>query len=298
MNKKNKLICISLLCSLLFISTISVSTAAPPSWVGVSTGDTFTWRITVNVDTALDVVDDLGLSEMIPSEITTELGDQEDVLIRVRVLDVTDQMTYHGVNYVNASCSLTLILPDTTTVEDITEFGNIIVEFDSTNYTQKLFDVLGSEEEGMEGIAAGLFMPTDINWATFITEVNLLAAMIPGFPSGITITALANGASATIPSGVIGEMLGEEGLMGLPMQNVNLAEIEFSITYNDNGVLNTAEVTYGTDVLFELVLESSGDGGGEIPSYEISIVLIATFGVTIGTIYYIKRKKHILLEKT
>ncbi len=292
MNKKNKLICISLLCSLLFISTINVTTAAPPSWVGISTGDTFTWRITVNVDTALDLADDLGFSEMIPSEITTELGDQEDVLIRVRVLGVTDQMTYHGINYVNASCSLTLILPDTTTVEDVTEFGNIIVEFDSTNYMQELIDVLGSEEEGMEGIAAGLFLPTDINWASFIAEVNAVIAMMPEEFSELIITALANGGSITIPSGFIDEMLAEEGLMGIEMQNMNLAEIEFSITYNDNGVLNTAEVLYGSDVLFTVALESGGDGD-EIPSYEISIVLITTAVATISVIYYIKRKRNV-----
>ncbi|KKM23189.1 hypothetical protein LCGC14_1617730 [marine sediment metagenome] len=293
MNKKNKLICVSVLCSLFLISAINVSNAAPPSWVGVSTGDTFTWRITVNVNTALNLVEDLGISGEIPPGITTGLGNQEEVKLKVRILAVTDQMTHIGVNYVNVSCMLSIILPETTTVEDVAEFGHIIVEYDPTNYTQELFEVLGTNEEGMQSIA-GLFMPTDINWASFVTELNILTGMIPDFPSGIIITALANGASVTIPSGLIEQMLEEEGLFGVEMQNMTLDDLEFSITYNDNGVLDTAEVIYGTDVLFELVLESVNGDGDEIPSYEISIVLITTIASTIGIIYYIKRKKHIL----
>ncbi len=300
MNKKNKIICVSLLCSLFFISAINVSNAAPPSWVGVNTGDTFTWGITVNVDTALTLAEDLGFSEMIPTGFTEGLGTQETVKIKVRILDVTDQMTYSNINYVNVSCLLTLTIPIpiTDTDEEI-EFSHIIVEYDALNYTQELFEVLGSNEEGMTSIA-GLFLPTDVNWAEFIAEVNAIQAMMPSMFSDIIITALTNGGSVSIPSEFLEQMFEEEGLFDMEVETQNLDDFEISITYNDNGVLDTAEVMYGTDVLFAVTLESGNgdeDGdedGDEIPSYEISIVLITTIASTIGIIYYIKRKKHIL----
>ena len=67
MNKKNKLLCIFFLSSLLFISTINVGRAAPPSWVGVNAGESYTWSINVNVNTALAIVEDLNSTGTLPN---------------------------------------------------------------------------------------------------------------------------------------------------------------------------------------------------------------------------------------
>ena len=280
MNKKSKLISIFFLTSLLFISSINFGKAAPPSWVGVNVGNSFTWSINVNRDTAITLATDLNLSSFIPPDVTDLFDFEQEVRIKVRILSITDLMTINGTEYVNVSCSLSLILPGTTTVEDIAEFGNLIIKYVPSNYTGQLFNIIGG---GLTGSTFGaLFVPTDINWAQLIAEVNSILSSIPSFPSGLTFTALANGVEATL----IGQTL------DIPdIGNVTLATIEMSITYNTDGVLDIAEITYGGDVLLTVALTADSDV--EIPSYEVSIVLITTLVASIGIIFYIKKKKRL-----
>lgn len=282
MNRKSKLISIFFLSSLLFISSINVSKAAPPSWVGVSVGDTFTWSIIVNVNTALAIVDDINSTGLLPNifgplDPIDLFGTQQEVKIKVNVLSITDLKTSNNIDYVNVSCSLTLILPGTTTVEDVTEFGNLILKYVPNNYTRKILEFDFIE---MGPTLGALFIPTDINWAQLVTEVNLMIDMIPQFPSGLTFTALTNGVEATLT----GQTL------ALPdIGTFTLSEIKVALTYNDDGVLDTVEIKYGGDVL--LTFSLTGGTDAEIPSYEVSIVLITTLAASIGIIYYIKKRK-------
>ncbi|KKM79973.1 hypothetical protein LCGC14_1344570 [marine sediment metagenome] len=272
MNKKSKLISIFFIGSLLFISSINVGKAAPPSWVGVNVGDSFTWTITAYRDSAITLLTDLGLAAEIPSNITDEVAAQEEVQISVEILSITDLMTSNGMEYVNVSCSLSLVMPGTTTIEDILEFGNLIVKYVPTNYTGQFMN-LGEIEMGYS--IGALFIPTDINWAELITEVNAMMNMITVVPSGLSVEALTNGVRVTYAE--------------VPPMD----EIIGTITYNSNGVLNTVEIRYGGDLLLKVALSG---GEGEIPSYEVSIVLITTLGTSIGIIYYIKKKKRFGLE--
>ena len=59
MKKKSKLIGISLLIGLLLLSSVNISNAAPPSWVGVSAGDRYEWTVTINGDTMIELYEDL-----------------------------------------------------------------------------------------------------------------------------------------------------------------------------------------------------------------------------------------------
>lgn len=296
MNKKSKLISIFFLASLLFISTINVGKAAPPSWVGVNAGDSFTWTVTVYRDTAITLATDLGFASELPPEITGIFGTEEEVQIEVDVLSITDIMTIDGTEYVNVICSASLTLPGSVsllltniTTEDL-EFGNLIIKYVASNYTGAISNVLGGLTGGPTGgltttdsTFGALFIPTNLNWATLIAEINAISGMIPGFPSGLTFTALANGTRATFT----GQTL------ALPdIGDVTLSTIQVTIIYNDDGVLSTAEIKYGGDVLLLLAL-TTGETDSEIPSYEVSIVLITTLVASIGIIYYIKKKKRI-----
>ncbi len=276
MNKKSKLISIFFLTSLLFISSINVGKAAPPSWVGVDVGDSFTWSITVNRDTAITLATDLNFSSYIPIDVTDLFGIEQEVQIKARILSITDLMTINGTEYVNVTGSVSLILPGTTSIADIAEFGNLIIKYAPNNYTQQLFNIIGGVVTG--GTFGALFVPTDINWAQLIAEVNSILSSVPSIPSGLTFTALANGVEATLTSQTINIT---------SIGNVTLATIGVSITYNTDGVLDTAEISYGGDALLTVALTAGADG--EIPSYEVSIVLITTLVASIGIIFYIKK---------
>ena len=285
MKKKSKLISIFFITSLLFISSINVGKAAPPSWVGVSVGNNFTWSITVNVNTALTIVDDLNTTGFIPNifeglDPTDLFGTQQEVQIKAKVLSITDLMTVNDTQYVNVSCSLSLVLPGTTSVEDIAEFGNLIVKYVPNNYTLQFgfLQYLGGEI----GAIGGLFIPTDINWTEVVAEVNAMSSYLPGNFSGLAFTALADGVQGTLSSQTI-----DVPTIG----NVTLAAIVVLVTYTDNGVLNTAEITYGGADL--LTIDLTSGTGGEVPSYEVSIVLITTLVASIGIIYFIKKKKRL-----
>ncbi len=275
MNKKSKLICIFFIGSLLFISSINVGKAAPPSWVGVNAGDSFTWKITGYRDSILTLATDLGFSSEIPSNITTLVGAQEEVQIEVTVLSITDLMTSNGMDYVNVSCSLSLVIPGTTTIEDAMEFGNLIVKYVPTNYTGQLMNLGELELDSMETIIGALFIPTDINWVEFIAEVNVLMNMISGVPSGITLEGLTNGVRVTYA------------------EDPPMDEVEATITYNSDGVLSNVEIKYGGALLLTIALVG---GDAEIPSYEVSIILTTTLISSIGIIYYVKKKNRLGLE--
>jgi len=280
MKKKSKLISLFFLSSLMFTSILSVGRAVPPSWVGVNTGDSFTWSITVQRDTAITIATDLGLGANITAFSITDLfGAEEEVRLKVNVLSISSVVTVNDTQYVNVSCSLSIILPGTTTLEDITEFGNLIVKYVPNNYTLQ-FGFL----EGMVDIGAigGLFIPTDINWTEVVAEVNAMSSYLPGNFSGLAFTALADGVQGTLSSQTI-----DVPTIG----NVTLAAIVVLVTYTDNGVLNTAEITYGGADL--LTIDLTSGTGGEVPSYEVSIVLITTLVASIGIIYFIKKKKRL-----
>ena len=281
MNKKSKLISLFFLSSLIFTSFLSVGKAVPPSWVGVNTGDSFTWSITVQRDTAITIATDLGFGANITAFSITDLfGAEEEVRLKVNVLSISSVVTVNDTQYVNVSCSLSLILPGTTTIEDLTEFGNLIVKYVPNNYTLQFgfLQYLGEEI----GAIGGLFIPTDINWTEVVAEIGVMSGFIPGFPPGLTFTALTDGVEGTLSAQTLD--IPEIG-------NVALAAIIVSVTYTDNGVLNTAEITYGGDVLLTIALTSGTDG--EIPSYEVSIVLITTLIASIGIIFFIKKKKRL-----
>ncbi|KKM07145.1 hypothetical protein LCGC14_1736900 [marine sediment metagenome] len=264
----------------MFTSILSVGRAVPPSWVGVNTGDSFTWSITVQRDTAITIATDLGLGANITAFSITDLfGAEEEVRLKVNVLSISSVVTVNDTQYVNVSCSLSIILPGTTTLEDITEFGNLIVKYVPNNYTLQ-FGFL----EGMVDIGAigGLFIPTDINWTEVVAEVNAMSSYLPGNFSGLAFTALADGVQGTLSSQTI-----DVPTIG----NVTLAAIVVLVTYTDNGVLNTAEITYGGADL--LTIDLTSGTGGEVPSYEVSIVLITTLVASIGIIYFIKKKKRL-----
>ncbi|MFX0141837.1 MAG: hypothetical protein ACFFDN_49830 [Candidatus Hodarchaeota archaeon] len=129
MKIKRKLFGISLLTSLLLLTSVNISHAVPPTWVGVSDGDSFEWTITVHNAPLLTLMEDLNLTYGMPPEYSDLFVGVSSMNYRIDILSVSDELDYIGIKYVNVSCSVSLVLPGTTTIPNIGQFSNIIVKF-------------------------------------------------------------------------------------------------------------------------------------------------------------------------
>ena len=276
MKRKSKLVYISALSCLLLLSSINISNAQPPTWVGVSAGDSFTWKITVYAEPFLNLFEDLNLTGDLPPDYTDYFVGSESINLKVNVKSVSDELDYGGIKYANISCTLSLVFPGTTTIEDILQFSHIIVKFQD-NYTGAFQDlVMGG---GVFFEMAGIFLPTNMNWTKLVDEINLLKSMVPEIPATITVTALANGINVNYPGGYL-------DFMGI--FNGTLDEVDVTVKYNANGVLSSVVVKYGG-----ATLATVGSPEAEIFGYELSIMIVITTGAVIGLIYYVRRKKRI-----
>jgi len=253
-----------------------VSNAQPPTWVGVSAGDSFTWKITVNAEPLLNLFEDINLTGELPPDYTDYFVGSESINLKVNVKSVSDELDYMGTKYANISCTLSLVFPGTTTFEDILEFGHIIVKFQD-NYTGAIMDLISGS--GLFFEMGGIFLPTNMNWTKLVDEINLLKSMVPEIPANITVTALANGINVNYPGGYL-EFMG--------FFNGTLDEVDVTVKYNANGVLSSVVVKYGG-----ATLATVGFPEAEIFGYELSIMIVITTGAVIGLIYYIRRKKRI-----
>ncbi|MFX1302032.1 MAG: hypothetical protein ACFE9X_01615 [Promethearchaeota archaeon] len=280
MKNKIKLIGISIVGCLLFLSSINVSNALPPDWVGVSAGDSFTWKITVNAEPLLDLYEDLNITGEMPPDYSTYFVGSASINVKVNVKSVSDEMDFMGTKYVNVLCSLSLVFPGTTTIEDIAEFNHIIVKFQD-NYTGGIMD-LASGVFFPNGTIGGLFMPMNMNWTILEDEINTLKSMVPEIPGNISITALENGMNVNYPGGYF------EFNVSNYIFNGTFGEVDATVRYNANGVLSDALIKYGGATIITV-----GFAEEEIFGYELSIILIITTSAVIGLIYYTKRKKRI-----
>lgn len=274
MKNINKIIGISLICCLLLMLPVKPSKAAPPSWVGVNDGHKFTWTVTIHYNPFLQIMEDLGLTEDMPPDITDYLPETATINLGVTILSVSDSQSYLSMEYVNVSCSMSITFPGTTSLPNIAQFNNIIINF-KENYTGAFMDLYGSVS--FYSMMAGLFLPTNINWTQLVDEVNTLKTMVPEIPDNLTISALDNGVSVSYPGGFI----------DFGVYNGTLDVLGVEVNYNTNGVLQSAEATYGGEVLVTVGFAADQ----EIFGYELSILLIISTGAIVGIIIYIRKRK-------
>ncbi|UCD02184.1 MAG: hypothetical protein JSV23_03980 [Promethearchaeota archaeon] len=244
----------------------------------MSTGDSFEWAITVHMATLLNLMEDLNLTYGMPPEYTDLFVGVSSMNYRIDILSVSDEMDYIGIKYVNVSCSVSLVLPGTTTIPNIGQFSNIIVKFQD-NYTGAVGDLISGG--GLMYAMGGLFLPTNMNWTKLVDEFNTIKSFFPEIPTDLNVTALENGINANYPGGAFEFNYSYYYFAG------TLSEVDVTVTYTENGVLSSVIVLYGGATLLTVGFAQPE----EIFGYELSILIIITTGAVIGLVFYIKKKK-------
>lgn len=269
--KKIKLLCLSIMGLLFLIPLINYSTAAPEDYLGVAEGDSYSWKLSMNANALVELVEDNGG--------TLDLAELEDVLFLAEIGSLTftakvrdilpeDTMMVNGtlVTYVPVNTTLSASVPG----YGSEEIGTMVIPVlsNETDYYLHMMFYL------MDSGPAFLFAAYSLNWTKIVEDVNDLYGLSPLF-TNVTITEEPNGIKLVVPEGEF---------------NATQQEIVLKLTYTDKGVLSYAGLTYGGVTVMSLTLSG---GGEEIPGYTLPII-VGTFAVVgIGLIYLIKKRNRI-----
>ena len=121
--KKVKLLCLSILGLLFLIPLVNFSTAAPGDYVGVEEGDSFSWKLSMNVDAITALVEDAGgtldLSELEGFEDMAQLGSLTFMATVNDVLaETTMTVNFVSVTYVPVNATFSASIPGLGTEEN------------------------------------------------------------------------------------------------------------------------------------------------------------------------------------
>ncbi|MHA1986577.1 MAG: hypothetical protein ACW98D_08065 [Promethearchaeota archaeon] len=294
--KKTKILGITFISTLIILSLTNVSHAAPPSYVGISTGQSFTWVGTANIaninSTGISLLGQDNwtmiysmLDEMVFNETGLNIGSLLAGGIKASIKNVSDEISMPPLSgaWVFAELSVSFQPGIWETLTDGSTPTLVIVNptgVDITNYHYAL----------MGGGAPPLFLPTGLDFnqlATWISSniSSLDPSMIPIY-NNVTVTALSDGLKATV-LGLIMSLNGSTPPFPIPTFN----NIDVEVRWNANGVFSSAKLDYGglTLVSAELVPD-----GAEIPGFILPIFLGAGAVGLVGAIILVKRKKGII----
>jgi len=268
--KKNKLITISILASLLLVPfMIPAVKAAPASYVGVAEEEVYEWYFDLNFAawTTSGFFAD-GMSETIGNLFYTPQTE--------RLFEVYDSWAAWSLDS-SWSATIGTIAPENTSVilsdwsiptnithtqmwvEDFywhiygpAEFGpwwtSYYVVNDSASFAEQ--SIYGGLAFSPMMIRSAAFAPNNMNWATFAGWANWGMANYFGagnlLAANTTVTALADGYSMYVP------VAGYEN---------NTKTITINTTYNSAGVLNKSSFEYGADILYTYELVASSSDG-------------------------------------
>ncbi|MFX1316404.1 MAG: hypothetical protein ACFE9T_11110 [Promethearchaeota archaeon] len=253
----------------LFLTSIKVSVAQTPNWIGVEAGDKFNWKITLYFDTYMELEEDMtGVPYVGPSQPDLSIG------FSLEVLAVSNELfePINGFYFVNVTTIMTISMPGYGE-ETSPPIGQIVPRNDTLNYFGTLITFINQSM----GSYWGLFIvATDLDWGTIASELDADFPEIPEFPAvNFEITARERGFELYFSGGTFG--------------NVTLQAMTGYVDYNTDGVINTGVFKYGGSTLASI---TSGEEE-EIPGYELSMILIVTVLSTVGLIIYIRKKKKI-----
>ena len=286
MKRKQKL-AIALFSTLILLSFVNTSTAAPGSYVGVKAGDEYTWVPTVNMANinttgiALFGLDNWTIAydmllELYKNNTGVDFTSFAGAGIRVVVKDVDDEVTVSPGVYGTA---LTLdILMSTgnnnwTMVANNTMMG--IYDPNSLNETTVMY--------GFGGIP--LIMAKGFDYSMATTAFNAMIAADPFLNGNVTLETQGVGFKITLMSNYLELMFNSSGA---PFDLGTLGDAVFNVRWNSNGVFEYGSLEYGGLTIATIQLTSSDS----IPGFEIVTILGVSI-VTVLAIIYVKRKKNI-----
>jgi hypothetical protein len=249
-----------------FLTSVKVSVAQAPTWIGVEAGDKYKWKITVYPNTFMELEEDLTGVPPGASYPAMSLG------FSLEVLGVSNEL-YEPINdfyYANVSSIMTISLPGVGD-EVSPPLGQVVPRNDTSNY----FGTIATYLNQSMGAYWGFFIvATDLNWETVASELSADFPDSPDFPDvTFTITARETGLDLYFSGGTF--------------DNITLQEMDGYVEYNNDGVLVSGAFKYGGSTLASIGPEEED----AIPGYELPIIFGVSVVTTIGLIYYIKRKK-------
>ena len=294
MKKRNLIYFIGIL-TLAFIPLIRVSVAAPPCWVGVYEDEVYIWQYNNHTAAALGdwTTDGVVLTifletgawagwadEMLaygpmPGNLTHEITSVGDLgpdlefgsnYPSVQVLHAVNYTPEVGTPYdwedkgTGSNVWAGLVLEDET---DFVMFHNNLTSFFDS------YDPLGWS-------FTSLWASTKMDWSTVVAVANTELA---GVGSNLPVTALTDGFTLTVAALDWG---------------TNTKAIELSVTFKD-GLLNTWDLTYGTDTVLDVDLvqgstQFSPCTSDAIPGFELPIIIGVVSIISLILIKKVRKK--------
>jgi hypothetical protein len=285
MNKKEKLI-IGLFSTLILLSFVNTTTAAPPSFIGVATGDEFTWVPSINMgninSTGIALVGQDNwtlmynmLLEYYENSTGTDFSAFAGSGVKLAVKNVSDEITVAPG-----------IFAGLLTVDISVSQGNNNWTLMANNTMYPIYDPNSLNETTIVAAFGGipLIMAKGTNYTMMSVGFTSIIASSPYTAGNITIQPQGNGLKITLKSSYFDALINTSSV---PFE-LTLGDVVFNVRWNTNGVFEYGELVYGGLTLVSIQLTTSDS----IPGFEIATIIGVSI-VTVIAIIYIKRKKNL-----
>ena len=286
MKRKEKL-AIALFSTLILLSLANASMAAPPSYVGVVTGDEFLWVPSLNManvnTTAIAMIGEENwtivydmLMELYKNDTGMDFDFFSGAGVKVVVKNVSDEITFGSGIF---GSNLTMDIYTSPGMNNWTSVANntatMIYDPNSLNETTIMV--------GFGGLP--LIMAKGFNYTMFTNYISTMIAADPYLNGNITVQTQGLGFKITLLSAYLEASI---NMSSVPF-NFTLGDVAFNARWNGNGVFEYGSLDYGGLTIVSIQLVTTDE---MIPGFEI-VTIIGVSITTIIAIVYIKRKKNI-----
>ncbi len=276
--RKSLPILVCLLGLFFLLPFISYSRAVPPEYVGVQVGEEYPWTLRVNVDTYEEYATDLNMT--VPPEISM-YETMGGIQLKGVVSWISDEIV--GLNYSYVLVNLTIYMnvpgygwmayPDPAAPEPLPVF---LLSNNTANYFNTTMAAMEVESAALPPpipfALPFIIVPVNLDWEDAVQGLNETMMGFSGGMAGITIEVEGNGFRITIPEQMVNGSL--------------VQEMNYVAQWNSKGVFSLGQVLYGGATLMSVNVPE-----GEIPGYELPIILGVLGVTTIGLVYYKKKKR-------
>ena len=286
--KRKEKIAIALFGTLILLSFVNTSTAAPGSYIGVATGDEYVWVPSVNmanVNTtgiALFGLENWTLAysmllELYENSTGMDFSSFAGAGIKVVVKNVSDEVEV-GPGIFGTALSIDIL----------TSAGNNNWTMQVNNTMMGIYDPNSLNETTAMAALSGipLIMAKGLNYTMLANAFGTMIAADPSLNGNITVQAQGIGFKITLLSTYLEAMFNSTGA---PFDVGTLGDVIFNLKWNSNGVFEEGSLVYGGLTIASILLVPSDD---LIPGFEIATIIGVSI-VTILSIIYIKQKKNI-----
>lgn len=292
--KKKELFAISFLSILVFVSFANVSVAAPPSYVGVKTGDEFVWTTSLNIaGINATGVALFGLSnwtfmyeyffEFMQNNTGVETPLIAGAGMKLVMTNVSDEIPHP---YVPGLVGSGLYFDQYMAYEP----NNWTLMVNSSGISSPMIYLIDpsllNETNIMSAIySTPIFLPIGFDYSTFVSVWSSMILLNPYLNGNVTVQVQGNGFRVTLNADYLGWVY---SLMGSPFEIGTLSNAVLTARWNSNGVFDYGSIAYGGVTIATAQLQTTSTD--EIPGFEI-VTIIGVSLVSIVALVYIQRKK-------